>query len=111
MKSQAVLVGNPRSLCCAARSQLIANLRARLKSHVRAGETKYIMMNAPRSALPQIQESLPGMTSPTVMPLADPSMIAVHSAIPESVFWEVIESLKQAGAQDILVLPVEKIVI
>jgi ATP phosphoribosyltransferase len=68
------------------------------------------MMNAPRKALPEIQKQLPGMKSPTVMELADEGMIAIHSAVPEAIFWEVIENLKMAGAEDILVLPVEKIV-
>jgi ATP phosphoribosyltransferase len=110
-ESQAVLVANRQSLECPQRGQLIAQLRSRLQSHLQARRTKYVMMNAPRTALPAIQDTLPGMKSPTVMDLAEEGMIAVHSAVPEGIFWEVIENLKKAGAQDILVLPVEKMVV
>jgi ATP phosphoribosyltransferase len=69
------------------------------------------MMNAPEEALEEIQEILPGMKSPTVVPLARKGMIAVHTAVPEEFFWEVIEKLQGTGATDILVVPVEKMVV
>jgi ATP phosphoribosyltransferase len=68
------------------------------------------MMNAPETSLETIRQVLPGMKSPTIVPLAEEGMIAVHTAVPEEVFWEVIEKLKDAGATDLLVVPVEKIV-
>jgi len=111
LKSEAVLVANKLSIADSAKSELIERLRARLLSHLHARRTKYVMMNAPRSALDAIKEILPGMKSPTIVPLAEVGMIAVHTAVPEEVFWEVIEKLKQAGATDLLVVPVEKIVV
>ncbi len=110
LRSEAVLIGHPDSLAEPSKRSVIDRLRVRLQSHLRARRTKYVMMNAPRSSLERIRGILPGMKSPTVLPLADEGMIAVHSAVPEEVFWEVIEKLQETGASDILVLPVEKLV-
>ena len=71
---------------------------------------KIELMNAPEKSLKEIREILPGMRSPTVVPLAEEGLVAVHSAVPEELFWDVIEQLKKAGATDILVVPVEKMV-
>ena len=72
-------------------------------------ESKYIMLHAPRSALPQIRRLLPGSESPTVIPLEGcEDRVAVHAVCRENVFWETLESLKAAGASAVLVLPVEK---
>jgi ATP phosphoribosyltransferase len=68
-------------------------------------------MNAPEESIEKIKSILPGMKSPTIVPLAEKGMIAVHTAVPEEFFWEVIEKLKETGASDILVVPVEKMVI
>jgi len=68
------------------------------------------MMNAPKGALEEIKRILPGMRSPTVVPLAERDMLAIHSAVPEELFWDVIEKLRKAGASDILVVPIEKMV-
>jgi ATP phosphoribosyltransferase len=111
LKSEAVLIANADSLVHPEKRELIERLRARLLSHLRARKTKYVMMNAPTSSLGRIDEILPGMKSPTVLPLAEEGMIAVHTAVPEELFWEVTERLKEAGATDILVLPVEKMVV
>jgi ATP phosphoribosyltransferase len=111
LKSEAVLVANPGSLENSAKKVLIDRLRARLRSHLLARKTKYVMMNAPEEALEEIQKILPGMKSPTVVPLAERGMIAVHTAVPEEFFWDVIEKLQVTGATDILVVPVEKMVI
>jgi ATP phosphoribosyltransferase len=70
---------------------------------------KYVTLNAPRCALPRIQEILPGMKSPTVVPLAEEGMVALHAAVEEEVFWDVMERIKEAGGSEILVLPVEKV--
>ncbi len=110
LRSEAVLIANPATLRDGARREVVDRLRIRAQSHLRARKTKYVMMNAPRSALEVIRGILPGMKSPTVLPLAEEGMIAVHSAVPEEVFWEVIEKLQATGASDILVLPVEKLV-
>jgi ATP phosphoribosyltransferase len=111
LKSEAVLIANKDSLRDDRKAHLISRLRARLQSHLQARRTKYVMMNAPEDALTRIKEILPGMKSPTVVPLAEKGMIAVHTAVPEEFFWDVIESLKDAGATDLLVVPVEKMVV
>jgi len=71
--------------------------------------SKYIMLHAPRSALPEIRRLLPGSESPTILPLDGASdKVAIHAVCRENVFWETLESLKKAGASSLLVLPVEK---
>jgi len=111
LKSEAVLVANPRSLKDPKKRKVMDRLRTRLQGNIQARQTKYVMMNAPEKSLGKIREILPGMRSPTVVPLAEEGMVAVHSAVPEEVFWDVIEQLKKTGATDILVVPVEKMVI
>lgn len=111
LKSEAVLVANPASLEDARKRALIERLRVRMQSHLLARKTKYVMMNAPAGALEEIKRILPGMKSPTVVPLAEEGMIAVHTAVPEEFFWDVIERLQGTGATDILVVPVEKMVV
>lgn len=91
------------------RSALTERLRVRLDGLLTARRLKYVTLNAPEDALPRIREILPGMRSPTVVPLADSGMVAVHAAAQEEVFWEAMERLKEAGATEILVLPVEKV--
>ena len=72
-------------------------------------ESKYIMLHAPRAALPEIKQLLPGSESPTIIPLeGSPDRVAVHAVCRENVFWETLERLKHAGASAMLVLPVEK---
>ncbi len=84
----------------------------RLEGVVATKGAKYIMLNAPKSALPKITELLPGAGSPTIMPLAaDSESVAVHAVCQESVFWETLERLKAAGASAILVLPIEKMML
>ncbi len=107
--SQAWLIGNRASLLVPDRKQLIDRLGLRLEGLLTARRLKYVTLNAPESALPRIKEILPGMKSPTVIPLADDGMVAVHAAVEEEVFWEVMERLRLAGGSEILVLPVEKL--
>lgn len=111
LRSEAALVANRDALEVPRKKEVVDQLRMRLASHLRARKTKYVMMNAPREALDEIRDILPGMKSPTIVPLADPDMMAVHTAVPEEYFWDVIEKLKRAGATDILVVPVEKMVV
>ena len=68
------------------------------------------MMNAPSKAIRNITTLIPGMKSPTIMPLASSDMVAVHSVVGEDVFWDVIDQLKRSGATDIVVLPIEKFI-
>ncbi len=75
-----------------------------------AERSRYIMMNAPKASLNQITSIIPTLNSPTVLPLADPDMIAIHSVIPINEFWEVMEKLKEAGATGIVILPIENMI-
>jgi ATP phosphoribosyltransferase len=108
LRSQVVLIRTPVKL-----SQLkedwIARLLLRIDGVEQVKESKYIMLHAPRSALPRIRELLPGSESPTIIPLEGSiDKVAVHAVCRENVFWETLESLKAAGASALLVLPVEK---
>lgn len=107
--SEATLVARAGALEDAPRAALIRRLLVRMDGLLMARRLKYVTLNAPRDALPRILEILPGMRSPTVMPLADENLVAVHAAAEEDVFWEAMERLKAAGATEILVLPVEKV--
>lgn len=109
LKSQAVLVkwkgleeGQQRVL-----DQLLFRIRAVRK----AKNNKYVLLNAPNYALDKIITLLPGMKSPTVLPLAEEGWSSVHSVLSEDEFWEKIEKLKEAGAQGILVVPIEKMIL
>ncbi len=107
--SRAALVAHPPSLDGGDRGELADRLRTRIRGLLTARRMKYVTLNAPRSALPEIREVLPGMKSPTVVPLAEEGMVALHAAVEEDVFWDVMEQVRQAGGTEILVLPVEKV--
>lgn len=108
LTSEAVLVRSGRALAPALQ-QTAESLITRFKGVVTSQGAKYVMMNAPRAALPLITEILPGAGAPTVMPLAGrDDWVAVHAVCQEAVFWETLEALKGAGATAILVLAVEK---
>ena len=107
LDSQAVLVSRPGQID---RSPLIAPLVAMLRSVADARGKEYMMMNAPTASLERIRELIPGLSGPTVMPLADPQMIAVHSVVERNQLWRIVPALKDAGARDILVVPIEKVV-
>lgn len=85
-------------------------LVAMLRSVIDARGKEYLMMNAPTASLDRIRALMPGLSGPTVMPLADPSMIAVHAVAERATLWRLIPGLKDAGARDILVVPIEKMV-
>ena len=87
---------------------LLERLLARLEGVIQASESKYVMLHAPRSALEQVTELLPGVEHPSIMPLEGSDRIAIHAVCGETVFWEHLEALKAVGASAILVLPVEK---
>ena len=90
---------------------LFEKLVFRIKSVLAARSHKYLLMNAPNECLERIIEILPGMKSPTVMPLATEGWSSVHTVITEDRFWEIIDELRQAGAQGILVVPIEKMIL
>ena len=108
LDSQALLIGRKDRLT-GAKAEIAERLIKRIQGALKASEAKYIMLHAPRSALPAIAKILPGAESPTVLPLESmPDKVAVHAVSRESVFWETMEQLKAAGASAILVLPIEK---
>lgn len=108
-RSEAVLIGNERSI--REKKQLIDRLIFRINS-VQAGKgNKYILLNAPAEATEEIIDLMPGMRSPTIVPLAMPGWNSIHSVIQEDQFWEVIEKLREAGAEGILVVPIEKMIV
>jgi len=111
LESEAVLIANPETVESSDVKPNIDRLLLRIKSLLAAKQYKYVMMNAPRWALPAIRKITPGLKSPTVVPLADPDWVAVHTVIQESEFWEVIEKLREAGASEILVNPIEKLLL
>ena len=80
-----------------------------MRSVLDARGREYMMMNAPADALERIRSIIPGLSGPTVMPLADPTQIAVHSVVERSQLWRIVPALKAAGARDILVVPIEKV--
>jgi len=107
MSSEAVLIGSKGS----ENDELIQELIQRIQSVLRAKETKYVVLNVEKANLPQVLALLPGVKSPSVLPLAEEGWVAVHTVIPERDFWGRISQLKQAGAQGIVVMPIEKIIL
>ena len=108
LESEAGLVRTPVPLS-AEKEDWARRLLMRIDGVQQVRESKYIMLHAPRSALPQIRKLLPGSESPTVIPLdGTGEKVAVHAVCRENVFWETLEGLKAAGASSVLVLPVEK---
>lgn len=109
MQSQAVLIRN--QFLDAGQLQWLDKLLFRIQAVKKAKRNKYVLLNAPNEHLTDIIALLPGMKSPTVLPLAQEGWSSVHSVLSEDEFWEKIEQLKSAGAQGILVIPIEKMVI
>ncbi len=108
--SEASLVANKKALDNG-RKPLIDKLMTRFNGVLAAKNYKYVMMNAPETILPNLQKIVPGLKSPTISPLATKGWISIQTVIKEEVFWETVEKLKAAGAQGIIVLPIEKIII
>ena len=109
LQSQAVLIKNNE--INATKTILLERLLFRIQSVKKAKNNKYILLNAPNNKLQEIIGLLPGMKSPTVLPLAEEGWSSVHSVLDENDFWNIIEQLKAAGAQGILVIPIEKMII
>ena len=108
MKSEAVLIANPN--LSEEKKEILDELIFRLESVQRAEGKKYILLNAPNEKVQEIAALLPGMKSPTIVPLAQEGWSSMHSVIEEDDFWEVIGKLKKAGAEGILVVPIEKMI-
>ena len=109
IKSEAILIANPN--LSEVKKAILDELIFRMESVQRAEKKNYILLNAPNEKLAEIESYLPGMKSPTVMPLAEKGWSSVHSVIDEKDFWEIIGKLKTAGAQGILVIPIEKMIL
>jgi ATP phosphoribosyltransferase len=109
LQSQAVLIRN--NDLNEAQQKLVDKLVFRIRSVKKAKHNKYILLNAPNDKVQDIIALLPGMKSPTVLPLAEQGWSSVHSVLSEDTFWDIIEQLKAAGAQGILVVPIEKMII
>ena len=108
-KSEAVLAVSPKII---PEIQAILNrLQFRIQSVLRAKKCKYILMNVPNENISRITDILPVLKSPTVMPLSETGWSSLHSVIEEDTFWEVIDQLKEAGAEGILVCPIEKMIL
>ncbi|MBN1132609.1 MAG: ATP phosphoribosyltransferase [Bacteroidales bacterium] len=109
MNSEAVIIAN-RTLS-EERMEMLNDLLFRIRSVLAATNNKYILLNAPNEKLKEIISVIPGMKSPTIMPLAEEGWSSVHSVLSEAQFWEVIDKLRQLGAQGILVIPIEKMIV
>jgi ATP phosphoribosyltransferase len=109
LSSQAVLIRNHELE--AEKLQILEKLLFRIRAVKKSKKNKYVLLNAPNDKLDQIVSLLPGMKSPTILPLAETGWSSVHSVLSEDTFWDIIEQLKDAGAQGILVIPIEKMII
>ena len=108
MKSQAVLAVSPN--ISKESQEILDKLQFRIKSVLKGRNSKYVLLNAPNEQLDEIIHVLPGMRSPTVLPLAEPGWSSVRSVISRNQFWVIIDELKLKGAEGILVCPIEKMV-
>lgn len=109
MKSEALLIGNPN--LTPEKKEILEELLFRIEAVKAAEDKKYVLMNAPTDKIKDIIEVLPGVKSPTIMPLATEGWSSVHTVIDQKCFWEISGKLKALGAQGILVLPIEKMIL
>ena len=109
MKSEALLIGNKN--LTDEKKEILNELLFRIEAVKAAEDKKYVLMNIPTEKLDEIIEVLPGMKSPTVMPLAQEGWSSVHTVLDQKCFWEIIGKLKALGAEGILVLPIEKMIL
>jgi ATP phosphoribosyltransferase len=109
LKSQAVIIGNKN--LDKGKKEILEKLIFRIRSVIKAKENKYILMNAPESAVEKICSILPGMKSPSIIPLVNKGWCSIHSVVKEDQFWDSIDQLREAGAEGILVIPIEKMIL
>lgn len=109
LDSQAVIIGNKD--LDDEKKAILAKLLFRIRAVKRSNENKYILLNAPESAVGEICRILPGIKSPTILPLAEKGWCSLHSVVREDDFWERIDQLRKAGAEGILVIPIEKMIL
>ena len=111
LHSQAVLIKSKKLDEDHELKMVFEKLMGRIDSSLKARKSKYIMMNIPKESLNRIIEIIPSLKSPTVLPLSDENLLAVHAVINEDKFWEINEDLKEAGASGILSIPIENIIL
>ena len=109
MQSEALLIGHPGMT--EEKRQILEQMLFRFEAVRQAEDKKYVRMNAPKARLQEIISVLPGLKSPTIIPLADDEWCSVHTVLDEKRFWEIIGRLKELGAQGILVTPIEKMIL
>jgi len=109
LKSQAVIIRSNN--LTSEKEEILEKLLFRIRSVINARENKYILLNAPEEAVEKICSILPGMKSPTIVPLVEKGWCSLHSVVKEDEFWERIQQLKEAGAEGILVIPIEKMIL
>jgi ATP phosphoribosyltransferase len=109
MQSEALLIGNKQ--LSAEKRAILEQMLFRFKAVKDAEDKKYVRMNAPKARLQEIIDVLPGLKSPTIIPLADDEWCSVHTVLDQKQFWEIIGKLKEMGAQGILVTPIEKMIL
>lgn len=109
MKSEALLIGNKQM--DDEKKAILKEMLFRFAAVRQAEDKKYVRMNAPKARLQEIIEVLPGLKSPTIIPLADEEWCSVHAVLDQKRFWEIIGKLKELGAQGILVTPIEKMIL
>lgn len=111
LESEAVLIKNKEVPQNSEKFRTYLSLLARIESVLNARNSKYLMMNVEKDSLNNLLTLIPSLKSPTVLPLADENLLAVHAVIPAEKFWEIVDNLKSAGASGILLLPIENIVL
>lgn len=109
MKSEALLIGNKE--LSSEKQEVLDEFLFRIKSVLVADDKKYVLMNAPSDKVDEIVKILPGIKSPTILPLATEGWTSIHTVIDQKHFWEIVGQLKAAGAEGILVLPIEKMIL
>ncbi len=110
-ESQAILIKSKNNLQDDKKLEIINELLLRIKSVLTARNSRYIMMNAPKKSLKKVIKIIPSLKSPTIVPLADESMVAIHAVIPTDHFWKIVNKLKNEGASGIILLPIENMIV
>lgn len=108
-QSQAILVSSPN--LSSEKRALLEQLKFRIEAVLAASRSKYVLMNVPEESLDRVCELLPGIKSPTIVPLREEGWYSVHTVMPENRFWHIVDSLKAAGAQGLLIMSLEKLIV
>ncbi len=110
-ESQAVMIRSSSNSMEPAKVEILNELHKRIKSVLIAKNSRYLMMNVPKANLAKIEKVIPSIKSPTILPLADENLVAIHAVIPEGFLWKIVDSLKEFGATGILLLPIENMIL